>query len=435
MAPVTPHSRLAPPAGKTGLRAIGCRLGLAAAIVSALLGGCGSGGGVPFSIGQQAMLQGSIAARSLEVTNRLIVKLSGRTSVRTVAQSIGAQSIGAYSQLGLTVLSLPGGLDPEDAMARLAGVDGVEYAEPDYRVSVDLTPSNPDLDQQWGIKAIDAEQAWNYTIGSPNVIVAVVDTGVDLDHPELRGELLPGKSFVPGTSSPMDDNGHGTHVAGIIAAAMNGPGTVGVAPGVRILPVKVLDSSGQGDTSTIVAGLLYAADAGAKIINLSLGGAGGGKALQDAIAYVQAKGCLVVAAMGNDGQNIEDFPAAYPGVLAVGATSQDGTIASFSNYGNWISVSAPGDGIFSTMPDYNVTLSSEGGGGLGYGYLSGTSMATPFVSGVAALVASAFPGQSAQWIKQRVEDSATPMTPTGFDEFFGHGQVDAYRAISMGGGF
>ncbi len=410
------------------------RLAVMAGVISSLLAGCGAGSGVPFAIGPQSMLQQSLAARSQEVTNRLIVKLGSQTSAQRVASSIGAEAVDSFSALGLTVLSLPGGMDPEAAMARLAGVSGVDYAEPDYRLKADLVPNDPAIGQQWGLKAIDAYDAWNYTTGA-NVVVAVVDTGIDIHHPEFNppgrpSELLPGKSFVPGTDGPIDDNGHGTHVAGIIAAAMNdGIGTVGVAPGVKILPVKVLDANGQGDTSTIVAGLLYAADSGARIINLSLGGTGGGQALQDAISYVQAKGCLVVAAMGNDGENIQDFPAAYPGVVAVGATSEDGTIASFSNYGGWISVSAPGDGIYSTMPDYNVTLTSEEGGGLGYGYLSGTSMATPFVSGVAALVASAYPHMPAAWIKKRIEQSTTPMTPLGFDEFFGHGLVNAYRAV------
>ncbi|MBI6546539.1 MAG: S8 family serine peptidase, partial [Cyanobacteria bacterium NC_groundwater_1444_Ag_S-0.65um_54_12] len=252
----------------------------------------------------------------------------------------------------------------------------------------------------------------------------------DLNHPDLRNQLVGGKSFVAGTSSPLDDNGHGTHVAGIIGAEIgNNIGVAGIAPACKLMPIKALDAAGEGNTSDIVAGLLYAADAGARIINLSLGGGAGGTALANAIEYVQGKGCLVIAAMGNDGRNAQEYPAAYPGVIGVGAINSEGSLADFSNYGRWISVTAPGEGIWSTLPGHEsapATLAAETSG---YGYLSGTSMATPYVAGVAALLSSLYPNLPPAAVKLRLERTADQIGFLGFSTYFGNGRINARRAI------
>ena len=396
------------------------------------LSGCGAKALPAYSISGQQVRQASFQARNAVAANRLIVKLKPSGVEGTVARAIGARAVASYPQLGMVVLGLPQGLSNAKALASLAGNGDVKYAEPDYRMKTHLVASDPGTARQWGHKAIDVAGAWDYTVGDPRVVVAVVDTGVDLSHPDLRGRLVGGKTFVPGTNSPADDNGHGTHVAGVIAAEINnGIGIAGVAPGCRVMPVKVLDSKGEGNTSDIVAGLLYAADAGARIINLSLGGGAGGTALEEAIRYAQGKGCLVIAAMGNDGKNAQEYPAAYSGVIGVGATGRSNGIAEFSNFGTWISVSAPGDGIYSTMPTYESTLSESEGAGVGYGYLSGTSMATPYVAGVAALVASLYPNMPASGIKSQIERSTQDLGVPGFDGFFGFGQVSARRALAV----
>jgi subtilisin family serine protease len=310
---------------------------------------------------------------------------------------------------------------------------------------------DPMATEQWGLEAINARQAWERTMGSPDVIVAVIDTGVDLGHPDLRGRLVSGISFVnevsgptgePGDNTvqpiknngPIDDNGHGTHVAGIIAAqADNGEGIAGVAPNCRIMPVKVLAYNTRGFDGDVVAGIVWAVDHGARIVNMSLGGEGGGRSLERAIQYAGARGTLVVAAMGNDGEDPThnyganlNYPAAYSGVLAVAAVQPDSSPAGFSNHGRWCSVAAPGTRILSTTPTYEVYDPVS----LGYDNLDGTSMATPFVAGVAALTLSAQPGLGAKELKRKLEASSRDLLFSGFDLSTGYGLVDAAAAVS-----
>lgn len=310
---------------------------------------------------------------------------------------------------------------------------------------------DPMAELQWGLEAIGAGRAWERTMGSPDVVVAVVDTGVDLGHPDLRNRLVGGFSFVnevsgasgePGDNSvtpvknegPVDDNGHGTHVAGIIAAqANNGEGIAGVAPNCRIMPVKVLAYNTRGFDGDVAAGIVYAVDHGARIVNMSLGGEGGSRTLERAVQYANARGVLVVSAMGNDaedparnyGTNL-NYPAAYDGVLAVAALDPQGGVASYSNRGRWVGVAAPGSGILSTTPTYEVydPLSPD------YDRLSGTSMATPFVSGVAALVMSAQAHLRGPEVKRIIQGTARDVLFAGFDLTTGHGLVDAFAAVT-----
>lgn len=389
--------------------------------------GCGSSN--PYSIASQRLGQARIASKAAAAN--LIVKVRASASSDSIAKTVGARTVSSFPQLGLVVLGLPGGTTASKAMASLAGNPAVAYAEPDYRMSTKVVSNDPGVSRMWGHKAIDVFGAWDYTRGDPRVVVAVVDTGIDLQHPDLKNQIVGSRTFVPGTTSAADDNGHGTHVAGVIAAESNNSvGVAGVAPACKLLGVKVLDAKGEGNTSDIVAGLLFAADSGARVINLSLGGGAGSKALEEAVRYAHGKGSLVVAAMGNDGRNVQEYPAAYAGVLSVGATTRDGNIADFSNFGSWISVAAPGDGVWSTMPMYESTLNETEGAGVGYGFLSGTSMATPYVAGVAALVASLYPNMQPASIRAHIERSADNLGTPGFDGFFGNGQVNARRAIT-----
>jgi subtilisin family serine protease len=252
---------------------------------------------------------------------------------------------------------------------------------------------------------------------------------VDTRHPDLAANLVQGYSVLPG-SGPEDDHGHGTHVAGIIAAVgHNNQGIAGVAPHCKIMPVKVLNHEGKGDTGDIVAGLLWAVNNGAKVVNMSLGGTGGSRALMDAVAYAQSKDVLVVAAMGNDGANAQEYPAGYPGVVAVGASDSTDEIASFSNFGTWISVAAPGEDILSTLPTHSVYVTETEGKDTSYDSMDGTSMASPFVAGLAALIRSQFPTMTAPLVKSRIEKSADDLGDPGFDNYFGHGRINAARAI------
>jgi thermitase len=303
--------------------------------------------------------------------------------------------------------------------AQLTASPDVEYAEPNYIVRAAEIPNDPDFSLQWGMTAIDAPRAWDVSHGGSGVIVAVVDTGIDGTHPDLKGRVLAGYNFISGqplsAGANSDDNEHGTHVSGIVAASTNnGVGVAGVAGNASLQPVKVLDQNGAGTDATVADGIEYAADNGAKVINLSLGGPDHSSLLDDAVKYAQAAGCLVVAAAGNSGNDAPFYPAASPNVMAVAATTSGGSLAYYSNYGSYLSVAAPGDYIVSTLP------------GGGYGYLSGTSMAAPHVSGLAALAWAVCPHDSNDQVRQVIQNTATSL---GSGQSVGSGLIDAGAAI------
>ncbi|MCE5335328.1 MAG: S8 family peptidase [Desulfobacteraceae bacterium] len=256
-------------------------------------------------------------------------------------------------------------------------------------------PSDPSL--SWGFEDINANLVTACPDGSP--LVAVIDTGIDYNHPELAGRVVKGHDFHNGDDDPLDDHGHGTHVSGIIAASANNSiGSAGVCSKARLLAIKVLDSDGSGSMYNVLQGIYAAADnPEVRVINISLGGAIGTSVFHDAIDYAVAKGKLVVAAAGNSNDNYPFFPAFWAhctnGVLAVAANGQDGCKASFSNYGFWVSVSAPGVGIFSTLPNNS------------YGSWSGTSMAAPFVSGAAARMIADNPAMQANEVASIIKNN------------------------------
>ena len=278
--------------------------------------------------------------------------------------------------------------------------------------------------QQWGLGAAGFPTAWSGSVGG-NVIVAVIDSGVRATHQDLAGAVLHGVDFVASGGDGSDDqNGHGTHVAGIIAARRNGIGVVGAAPGTRILPIRVLDASGSGMTSDVAAGIIYAADHGARVVNLSLGGPSPSAAMQTAIQYANSKGTIVFAAAGNYAQNGNPvtYPAAYPEAVAVAAVDSFGNRAAFSSYGSYVDLAAPGVGI----------LSAWGNADNAYASASGTSMATPFAAAAAALVIAAHPTLTVAEVRNRLESTATDIGPAGNDIYTGHGLINP--AVAMQGG-
>ena len=295
---------------------------------------------------------------------------------------------------------------------------------------------------QWALRKMQVDRAWDVARGSPQLVVAVVDTGVDRGHPDLAGALLPGATFLSDVSRACtpddeDDNSHGTHIAGIIGAAPNPlAGSGGVAFGVRILPIKVLDCAGTGFNADIAAGIVWAVDHGARIVNVSLGSPVESDVLEEAVRYAEARDVLVVAAAGNCGAgggrcrriNNQEYPAAYPGVLAVGATDPDDQVTSFSTRGTQIAVVAPGVKITSTTPRY-ATYQSARGITPNYAALSGTSQASAFVAGVAALMWSAEPTLSAREVADRLSAYADDLGLPGRDDESGAGRVNALRAL------
>jgi thermitase len=305
------------------------------------------------------------------------------------------------------------------------------YIEPNMKVQAQFVPNDPYWSKQWGPQKIQADWAWNTTEGSSSVLVAVVDTGIDYNHPDLAANYLPlGYNWVSNNADPLDDFGHGTHCAGIIAAVLNNSiGIAGIAQ-VHIMAEKVLDSWGYGYWDWVANGIIHAADEGANIISMSLGGYGDSELVHDAVKYAYNAGVLLVAAAGNDATNMKSYPAAYDEVVAVAATDQYDNTAWFSNYGDWIELAAPGVDVYSTMPTYYVTLNGWGYS-MNYDSLSGTSMACPHVAGVAALIWSRYPSKTRDWVRLWLRYTADDLGAPGFDDNYGYGRVNARKAVEQ----
>lgn len=300
-----------------------------------------------------------------------------------------------------------------------------------HEVSIDLA-NDTYRSRQWALNRLGAETAWKTSKGR-GVVVAVIDTGVKAAHADLTGRVLSGRDYIaPGTSA-ADENGHGTHVAGIIAAVSNNSrGVASLAPDARILPVRVLDRSGVGDSANVAKAIVWAVDRGAKVINLSLSSTAGDSAGRAAVAYAISKNVVVVAAAGNKGCGLfgspQTFPAAYDGVLGVAATTSAGTVASYSNCGSWVDVAAPGSGIISTMLD---GPNSSLGCSPTYCTLSGTSMATPFASAAAAMeIAKLGSGAKQATVRSLIQSTADDIGSAGYDTSSGYGIINPRRMLS-----
>jgi subtilisin family serine protease len=304
----------------------------------------------------------------------------------------------------------------QEALANLKRNPNVEYVEPNYIMKVTFTPNDPSLGQQWGWDKVQAKQAWDVTQGSSNVVIAIVDTGIQSSHPDLDSKIVAGYDYVDNDSTPTDGNGHGTHVAGTSAAETNNStGGAGMCPNCRLMPVRVLNNSGSGTMAGVANGITWAADHGAKVINMSLGG-GGATTLQNAVDYAWGKGVFMACAAGNDNTSstTNSYPGAYTNCFAIASTTSTDARSSFSNYGSWVEVAAPGSSIYSTW------LNS------GYNTISGTSMATPHVAGLAGLLASQ--GLSNSQIRDRLCSTADKISGTG--TYWTCGRINAYRAVS-----
>jgi LPXTG-site transpeptidase (sortase) family protein len=317
-----------------------------------------------------------------------------------------------------------------EAIATLSVCPGVSYAEPDYVARMtDTIPNDPFWGSQYGLLAIHAPQGWDLNTGSPAVTIAIVDSGVDLGHEDLAGKIVPGFDIVNNDAIPQDDtnNSHGTHVAGIAAAITNnGVGIAGVSWGARIMPVKVLNAFGVGSISDVAAGIIWAADHNADVINLSLGCGilscpNPPQALEDAVNYAYGKGSTLVASVGNGGSNFVFYPARFPHVIAVAATNSLNSHAAFSNFGPEVDISAPGDLIYSTTRNNS------------FGFLSGTSMSTAFVSGLAAILSGLPAYTSPDQIAEKIETSALDLGAPGKDDLYGFGLIQMDAALLPAG--
>ena len=316
---------------------------------------------------------------------------------------------------GMLVVDVPSGFEMESAVLAQSA-SGVQSASPvQMATAMDLIPNDPQFVDQQNLTMIDAAGGWDYTTGSGSVIIAVIDTGVDFTNTDLSGRFVQGYDFVNNDTNAMDDNGHGTHVAGIIAATGNNSyGIAGLDWSAKIMPIKVLNSSGIGTELNVYYGILYAVDHGAQIINLSLGVENYSALVASAVEYAYQHGVTVVASSGNTNSAVT-YPAALPHVIAVGAVDDSENHAVYSNHGAELDVVAPGNSILSTS---STGLTTK----------TGTSMAAPQVTGLVSLLKSIYPVSPGQ-AKTAVETSSKDLGTTGWDEFFGNGLIQVQKAI------
>lgn len=359
------------------------------------------------------------AAEPNHVAGEVLAKFrddAGFSLRQNAVAGIGADIVKTHPVLGYVKLALPSGASVTDAVEFLSRQPAIEWAEPNgyyYAFDCPDCPQDPYLrtspsPDQWGAFKTGVQSLWRHGGGGdPSIILAIVDTGIDnfaAPHPGLAANVLgTGHDFVDDDATPTDAGasaGHGTHVAGIAAAVSDAAGTAGVAYCSKIMVVRVLDCTAgagcPGSYEDIADGIAWAADNGARVINLSLGGPSDSYAVKSAVLHALAEGCIVVAATGNDGAPMASYPARYPWVVGVGSTNASDAVAASSNYGEGLDVVAPGVSIYSTVI------------GGGYGLLSGTSMASPFVAGIAALVAARNPDMGPlefePWIESHTRD-------------------------------
>ena len=349
-------------------------------------------------------------------TDRVIVKLK---------PSAKAYSLKKYSKKEKTIdtkgfmktLSVPKQLSALEFARKLEEDSHIEYAELDKRFKLMARPKDPYYTKQWFHKKIQSETAWNKTKGSKNIIVAVIDNGIDLSQPDLKGKIYAPYDIVHFNDTYIPIGDHGTHVSGIIAGAMNNQaGGTGVAPNTRIMPINVFDGE-YSYYSDVIYAVYYAVQMKADIINLSLGSYGYSESVNEVIQDAHKAGLVIVAAAGNENTNWSSYPASYKNVISVSATTQKDRISGYSNYGKNIDLAAPGDEILSTFPYKS------------FGYMSGTSMAAPIVSGVAALVWGNKPSLTNIQVEQRLFSTADDLGKKGRDDLYGYGRINANQAV------
>jgi subtilisin family serine protease len=328
-------------------------------------------------------------------------------------------------ELRAAVLSVPAG--QEDSWISTLGADPrVEFAERNALLRALTIPDDPIYKEfQWGLRKIGMEAVWDVTMGNPNVVVAVLDTGVDEAHPDLEPNVLEGYDFVNDDPDAWDDSSHGTHVAGVIAAlGNNGEGTAGIAWRSKILPIKVLDSKGLGPDAAVSKGIIYAVENKARVINLSSGTPYQSRLLDEAVRFAERRGVLVVAAAGNTGDKGNEviYPAAYSTVMAVGATDEKDGAPPFSQRQPYVAISAPG-------VDVPGPAWRDAGNGP-YILHTGTSAAAPHVSGLAALLLSIKSDLTPQQLRETITGTADEVNPRSGGSFLGAGRINAFKAVS-----
>ena len=370
------------------------------------------------------------------VAGEVVVKFHDPDAASRVAQARGLAVVAA---LGVPARGMPSvlstaGRPVDQVLGELRADPNVEYAEPSYLVQVvnagvvaAVSVNDPMTAGQYSLDQMRVRDAWSLEKGGSGV-VAVLDTGVQANHPDLSGRVLTGYDFVNDDTNAADDNGHGTWVAGIIAAKPNdGYGIAGISWSDRILPVKIMTREGTGSTSDLISGIRWAADHGATVINMSVGGFPYSQGVQDAITYAWNKGVVLVGAAGNNNRDEKFYPASMANVVSVSATQVNDEFSHWSSYGDAVDVSAPGSSVQTTnctvctYADHNTWGSHT--------YISGTSFATPNVAGVVALIRARNPSWTPKQVVDRLFSTVDDRGFAGWDKRYGRGRVNAYRAL------
>ncbi len=332
-----------------------------------------------------------------------------------VLRGFGATAAGKLRGINVYVVALPAKASEQAVAHALSQHPNIKFAEPDALVHSDFAPNDPYYPSEWHEAILGAPTAWNTSTGS-GVTVAILDSGIDSTHPDLTGQLVPGWNFYDNNSNTADVYGHGTEVAGVVAAVGNNSiGVAGIAFGAKLMPVRVTDTNGWASISALASGLTWAADHGAKVANMSFA-VQSYSTIISAAQYFMNKGGVVMNSAGNSGTL--DTTAASSALVSVSATDSTDTVTSWSTYGPYVDVSAPGAGIWTT---------TMGGG---YSSVSGTSFSSPLTAGVAALMMAANPKLAPSQIVGMLESTAVDLGAAGYDNYYGYGRVNAPAAVA-----
>jgi PKD repeat protein len=394
------------------------------------------------------------------VEGEVLLQVRPGVSAAEIARTVGGAVLRSIGNGGIYLLKVREGNVPA-AVQALQGRQGVVFAEPNWLRELH-GPNDPGYGLKWDLNntgslcdgadcaVADADMDWEEAYAhlgsnfSGSAVVAVIDTGIDAGHPDLNSKIVAGWDFLEGDSIPNDTYGHGTHVAGIaLAETNNSTGTAGVgfSPNIKVMPLRVCDENGC-PSDAVANAIYYAADHGANVINMSLGGRWPSSAEQVAIDYAWGKGLVIAASSGNDGSTSVSYPAAFPNCIAVGSTNWHDTLAGYSNEGTALDVVAPGgemsalhdpEGIYSTMPTYSVYLYTRYGYSLNYDQLQGTSMAAPQVSGLAGLLFAMGVTSNVE-VRQIIESTVDDLGAAGWDSSYGWGRINVYNAVQAAGG-
>ncbi|KQL49012.1 peptidase S8 [Brevibacillus choshinensis] len=359
--------------------------------------------------------------RSHYVEHEVVVRFSPRPDQKTIDKMVASLDAKIKRDFDKFIIIKSRSLSTKQLMKKLAEHPDSVFAEPNFLLLPNRKPNDPYYSEyQWNLPLIGMEQSWDVSEGSSDVVVAVVDTGVDMGHPEFKGKLVEGYNVLNDTNKPQDDNGHGTHVSGIIAAKTNNKdGIAGMTWKSKLMPIKAIGADGSGSAVDIAQGIYWATDHGADVINLSVGNYTSSAALKEACRYAYENNVVLVAASGNDASDQPSYPAAYEEVLSVAAVDHLKERADFSNFGDYVDVAAPGVDIPSTY------IYSD------YASLSGTSMACPHVAALAALVRSVHPDMKTHDVMELIRKSALDLGPPGHDQLYGYGMIDVSSTLKQ----